>query len=51
MMTKNSLPISKERALQVLKSMPQTDFDMAHYLMSEAIMRSVAKKLGKDEDY
>ena len=50
-MTKNSLPIDRNRAIEILKKMPQTDFDMAHYLMSEAIMRTLAKKLNKDEDY
>ena len=51
MMTKNSLPISRKKAVEILTSMPQTDFDMAHYLMSEAVMRGVAHKLKKDEDY
>lgn len=50
-MTKEYLPIGREKAIEVLSSMRQTDFDMAHYLMSEAIMRAVAKKLKKDEDY
>lgn len=46
-----SLPISRDEAFDFLKGMPQKDFDVIHYLMSEAIMRAVAEKLGKDEDY
>lgn len=46
-----SLPITKEKALELLKSMPQQESDMNHYLESEAIMRALAKKFGEDEQY
>ena len=46
-----SIPISRARALEVLKSQNPEEFDLIHYLMSEAVMREVAKKLGEDEDY
>jgi len=45
------LPISKEQAIELLKKYPQADSDMNHYLESEAIMNSLAKKLGEDENY
>jgi len=45
------LPITREEAIEFLKSMPQKESDMNHYLESEAIMRGVAKKLGEDTDY
>ncbi|MEK6913832.1 MAG: HDIG domain-containing metalloprotein [Nanoarchaeota archaeon] len=47
----SKLPISKEQAIELLKKYPQSDSDMNHYLESEAIMRSLAKKIGEDEDY
>jgi predicted hydrolase (HD superfamily) len=50
-MTKEHLPIDREKAVKILEEMPQTDFDMSHYIMSEAIMRAVARRLKKDEDY
>ena len=46
-----NLPISRDEALAFLKSMPQNESDMNHYLESEAIMRGLALKLGEDEDY
>jgi len=46
-----ALPISREQAIELLKKFPQTDSDMNHYLESEAIMKSLAKKLGEDENY
>jgi putative nucleotidyltransferase with HDIG domain len=45
------LPISREKALEILKSYNPEEFDMVHYLESEAVMREVAKLLGEDEDY
>ena len=45
------LPISKEQAIELLKKYPQDKSDMNHYLESEAIMRSLAKKFGEDENY
>jgi putative nucleotidyltransferase with HDIG domain len=45
------LPISREEAIELLKSMPQEESDWNHYLESEAIMRSLAEKLGEDVEY
>jgi hypothetical protein len=48
------MPINRQEALEFLKSMPQLESDMNHYLMSEAIMRGLAEKfwgpkLGADD--
>lgn len=51
MMSNKILPISREEAIELLKSMPQKESDMNHYLESEAIMKALAKKLEEDEDY
>ncbi len=46
------LPITRSRAIEILKSIPGNgDFEIGHYLESEAIMRGVARRLGEDEDY
>ncbi|MBS3162585.1 HDIG domain-containing protein [Candidatus Woesearchaeota archaeon] len=45
------LPITREEAIEVLKSMPQLESDMNHYLESEAIMRGLAKRFNTDEEY
>lgn len=45
------LPITREEALELLKSMPQQDSDMNHYLETEAIMRALAGKFGEDIEY
>jgi len=45
------LPISRQQAIELLKSFPQTESDFNHYLESEAIMRELAKKFGEDVDY
>ncbi|MCK4997633.1 HDIG domain-containing protein [Candidatus Pacearchaeota archaeon] len=50
-MKKENLPITRNEAFEILREMNQNDFDMTHYLESEAIMKALAKKLGKDEDY
>ncbi len=50
METKN-LPITREEAIALLKSMPQKDSDWNHYLESEAVMRAVAEKLGEEAEY
>jgi len=46
-----TLPINGEEALQLLKSMPQKESDMNHYIESEAIMRGLAERLGEDVEY
>jgi putative nucleotidyltransferase with HDIG domain len=45
------LPITREEALELIKSMPQQESDMNHYLETEAIMRALAEKLGEDVEY
>lgn len=45
------LSISRENALEFLKSMPQEKSDMNHYLESEAIMRKLAEKFNEDINY
>jgi putative nucleotidyltransferase with HDIG domain len=46
-----SLPISREKAIELLKKWPQTDGDMNHYLESEAVMRELALHLNEDVEY
>jgi len=46
-----ALPITREEALEFLKSMPQQESDMNHYLETEAIMRALAVKFGEDKEY
>ena len=50
-MVNQNLPITREKALETLKSQNSEDFDLIHYLMSEAVMREVAIKLGENPDY
>ena len=45
------LPITREQAIELLKSMPQQQSDWNHYLESEAIMKALAEKLGEDAEY
>ncbi len=47
----NSLPITREEAIILLKSMPQANSDMNHYLETEAIMRTLAEKFGENAEY
>ncbi len=47
-----NLPITREKAIELLKSIPGNgEFEMIHYLESEAIMRGVARRLNEDENY
>ena len=46
-----ALPLTREEALGLLKSMPQLDSDMNHYLETEAIMGALAQKFGEDAEY
>ncbi len=46
-----NLPITREEAIELLKSMPQEESDWNHYLESEAIMKALAKKQGEDVKY
>jgi putative nucleotidyltransferase with HDIG domain len=46
-----SLPITRDEAIELLKSMPQQESDMNHYLETEAIMRSLAERFGEDVEY
>ncbi len=45
------LPINREQAIELLKSMPQQESDMNHYLETEAIMKKLAEKFGEDSEY
>ncbi|MBD3164301.1 HDIG domain-containing protein [Candidatus Woesearchaeota archaeon] len=45
------LPISREEALDLLKSMDQKESDMNHYLETEAIMKDLAERFGEDAEY
>jgi len=47
----SNLPITRAQAIGILKSQNPEEFDLIHYLMSEAVMREVALKLGEDPDY
>jgi putative nucleotidyltransferase with HDIG domain len=45
------LPIIREDAIPFLRSMPQLESDMNHYLETEAIMRALAENFGEDVEY
>lgn len=45
-----SLPITRDEAVNLLNSFPQDKADKNHYLMSEAIMKYLAKYFNEDED-
>jgi putative nucleotidyltransferase with HDIG domain len=47
----SNLPITRDEAVELLKSMPQSESEMAHYLESEIIMKALARKFGEDEEY
>ncbi|MFH1500988.1 MAG: HDIG domain-containing metalloprotein [archaeon] len=46
-----SLPITREKAIELLKKYNKDKQDFNHYLESEAIMRKLAEKLEEDADY
>lgn len=43
--------ISRDQALKLLRSMPQQESDMNHYLETKAIMRALARHFHEDEEY
>jgi hypothetical protein len=43
--------MTREEAIALLKSMPQADSDMNHYLETEAIMRALAERFGENTEY
>ncbi len=47
----NSLPVTREEAIILLKSMHQDISDMNHYLETEVIMRALAEKFVEDIEY
>ena len=47
----NRLPITREDAIALLRSMPQIESDMTHYLETEAIMKALAEKFGEEIEY
>jgi hypothetical protein len=46
-----TLPISKEKAIELLKNYNPEQSDMNHYLESAAVMKQVAKEINEDEEY
>ncbi len=46
-----NLPITRDKAVEFLKSMPQEESDMNHYLETEAIMKALARHFEEDEEY
>jgi len=46
-----NLPIKRDEAFDLIKSMPQTESDMNHYLETETIMRVLAERFGEDVEY
>ena len=46
-----NLPITRNEAIQLLKSMDQQIPDMNHYLETEAIMEALAERFGEDTAY
>jgi hypothetical protein len=47
----DSLPMTREEAIVLLKSMPQANSDMNHYLETEAIMGALAERFGENAEY
>jgi hypothetical protein len=45
------LPITREKAIELLNSMPQQESDINHYLETEGIMRNLAKRFEEDTEY
>ena len=45
------IPLTREKAIWLLRSYEQRESDQIHYLETEAIMGAVAEKLGEDVDY
>jgi len=45
------IPLTREKAIMLLRSYEQRESDQVHYLETEAIMRALAEKLGEDADY
>lgn len=50
-MSNKNLPITRQEAIELLKSMPQKESDWNHYIESEAIMQALAERLGEDVEY
>jgi len=46
-----ALPMTREKALNMLKEFDQKESDMNHYLESEAVMRALAEKFEEDVEY
>ena len=46
-----NLPITRNEAIELLKSTNQQRSDMIHYLETEAIMKTLAKRFGEDIEY
>ncbi|MEK6845413.1 MAG: signal recognition particle-docking protein FtsY, partial [Nanoarchaeota archaeon] len=48
---KLSLPLSREKAWELVLKHNSDSSDLNHYLESEAVMRALARKLGENEEY
>ena len=46
-----NLPITREKAIELIEKYNKDEHDMIHYLESEAIMGALAKRFGEDEEY
>ena len=50
-MSNTNLPISREKAWELVKKYNSDSSDLKHYLESEAVMRELARHLHEDENY
>ena len=46
-----NLPITRDKALELVKKYNSSGQDLIHYLESEAVMKELAKKINEDENY
>ena len=46
-----SLPITREKAWELVKKYNSDPGDIRHYLESEAVLRQLAERLGEDVEY
>ncbi|MFA6426834.1 MAG: lysine--tRNA ligase [Candidatus Magasanikbacteria bacterium] len=45
------LPVTRDEALSLIKKYTKKEANLNHYLESEAVMRALARHLGRNEDY
>ena len=46
-----SFPITREKAIEILKSYNKSEQDLIHYFESEVVMKELAERLGKNSEY